>query len=407
MNFFEQQAHAQKQTRRLLWLFGGAVVAVSVLACLALTSLVWIFQHPITSYDRAGLMTPLVTMIATYGGALFHPFRFLHQIADPRLCAWTILATIILVAAGCLYKKQQLAAGGSAVAKLLGGKKIERDTADLDKKKLCDVVEEMAIAAGLPVPEIYLLERERGINTFAAGHTRDDVAIGVTFGAFKLLSRDELQGVIAHEFSHVLNGDTRLNMRLMILAHGLFWPTLLGRVLTYGSPEALESTDSLFDKETKQRILPTVPVGLVFLFIGSISSPFARLIKSMICREREWLADAAAVQFTRNPAGIEGALKKIGGLYRGGQLDSPNAEVASHLYFANSNQDPLFNFLSTHPPTAQRILAIDPAFDGRFAHVDARAVQNAINARDDAFDRQYEESVRREREQMKSGKLFE
>lgn len=407
MDFFEQQTRAQKQTRRLLWLFGLAVVAVSVLACLALTSLVWIFQHPVASDAGLGPMMPVITMVATYGGALFHPFRFLHQIADPQLCGWTILVTITFVTAGCLYKKQQLAAGGGTVAELLGGRKIEKDTTDPDEKKLCDVIEEMAIASGLPVPEIYLLERERGINTFAAGHTRDDVAIGVTFGGIKLLSRDELQGVIAHEFSHVLNGDTRLNMRLMILAHGLFWPTILGRILTYGSPEALESSESLFDKESKKRILPTAPVGLIFLFIGAISSPFVRLIKSTICREREWLADAAAVQFTRNPAGIEGALKKIGGLFKGGRLDSPRAEVASHLYFANSSDDPLFNFLSTHPPTAKRVLAIDPAFDGQFTRVDAQSVQNAINARDDAFDRRYEESVRREREQMKSGKSFE
>ncbi len=407
MNFFEAQAHAQKQTRRLLWLFGLAVVAVSALACLVLTSIVWILQNPIGSYSRFGLMTPVITMVATYGGALFHPFHFLQKIADPQLCAWTILGTIMFAAIGCLYKKQQLADGGAAVARLLGGKKIESDPTDLDEKKLCDVVEEMAIASSLPVPEIYLLERERGINTFAAGHTRDDVAIGVTFGAIKLLSRDELQGVIAHEFSHVLNGDTRLNMRLMILAHGLFWPTILGRVLTYGSPQKLEVGESVFDKEARQKILPTVPIGLIFLIVGFISSPFVRLIKSAICREREWLADAAAVQFTRNPAGIEGALKKIGGLFKAGRLDSPCAEDASHLYFANSSYDPWFNFLSTHPPTGKRILAIDPAFDGQFAHVNAQSVQNAINAKDDAYDRIYEQSVRRERERMKSGESFE
>src|SRR6202012_3268664 len=130
-----------------------------------------------------------------------------------------------------------------------------------------------------------------------------------------------------------------LNMRLMALAHGLFWPTIVGRVLTCGSPEPPEPGESIFDDKAKPTLLPTAPIGALFLAMGSISSPFVRLIKSAICREREWLADAAAVQFTRNPAGIEGALKKIGGLFKAGRLDSPYAEVASHLYFANSSYD--------------------------------------------------------------------
>ena len=140
--------------------------------------------------------------------------------------------------------------GGAAVAELLGGRLIENNPADADEKRLRDVVEEMAIASGLPVPEIYVLDNERGINAFAAGHTRDDVAIGVTFGALKLLDRDELQGIVAHEFSHVLNGDTRLNMRLMALAHGLFWPTIVGRVLVRGTTRAPEIGESIFDEGT-------------------------------------------------------------------------------------------------------------------------------------------------------------
>jgi len=213
----------------------------------------------------------------------------------------------------------------------------------------------------MAVPEIYVLDCERGINSFAAGHTRDDVAVGVTFGCLKMLTRDELQGVIAHEFSHVLNGDTRLNMKLMGLAHGLSWPTIIGRVLLRGSPQPMEIGASIFDADTKPTFLPTAPIGILFLIIGGISAPFVRVLKSLICRERERLADAAAVQFTRNPAGIAGALKKIGGLYRAGRLDTSYAETASHLYFANSAYEPMFSFQSTHPPVAKRILAIDPA----------------------------------------------
>ncbi len=165
---------------------------------------------------------------------MIHPLNLLARLWDPHLFLLITPVTLILIAAGCLYKIRLLAAGGPAVAELLGGRKIKDNPTDPDEKRLRDVVEEMAVASGIPVPEIYVLAGERGINAFAAGHTREDVAIGVTFGAIKLLTRDELQGVIAHEFSHVLNGDTRLNLKLMGLAHGLFWPVIVGRVLLRG-----------------------------------------------------------------------------------------------------------------------------------------------------------------------------
>jgi Zn-dependent protease with chaperone function len=279
---------------------------------------------------------------------------------------------------------------------------LEENPANPDEKRLRDVVEEMALAAGGPVPDIYILDRERGINSFAAGRSRDDVAIGVTFGVLKLLTRDELQGIIAHEFSHVLNGDTRLNMKLMALVHGLFWPTIVGRILVRGSPRAREIGESIFDEGTSPVFLPTAPIGVLFLIVGGISSPSVRLIKSLICREREWLADAAAVQFTRNPAGIAGALKKSGGLYKAGRLDTPYAETASHLYFVNSTYDPWFSLQSTHPPLAKRILAINPAFDGQFPHINSLPRQTDETSQEKQYDRLYEESVRRAREEAKA-----
>ena len=272
----------------------------------------------------------------------------------------------------------------------------------LGRKKLRDVVEEMAVASEMAAPEIYVLDCERGINSFAAGHTREDVAIGVTFGALKLLTRDELQGVIAHEFSHVLNGDTRLNLKLMGLAHGLFWPTIVGRVLLRGSPQPPEIGESIFDADTDPVFLPTAPLGVLFLIVGGVSAPFVRLLKSLICREREWLADAAAVQFTRNPAGIAGALKKIGGLYKQGRLDTPYAETASHLYFVNSSYDSWFSFQSVHPPLAKRILAIDPAFDGQFPHIKALPRPTDVTSREIQYELRYEESVQRAREAAKA-----
>jgi len=369
MDFFDQEDRARKQTRRLIWLFGLAVLMVVTLTNLALAVVIHAFKHPLFSGVWWNPFALLVTLLDLCGEAVVFPLEFLKLIWNPYLFCWVTLISLASVALGSLYKIRLLSAGGSAVAELLGGRCVETNTSDPDEHRLRNVVEEMAIASGMPVPEIYVLDNERGINAFSAGHTRDDVAIGVTRGCLKLLTRDELQGVIAHEFSHILNGDTRLNLRLMGLMHGLFWPTPVGRILVRGSPQARDPDESIFDDVTIPFFLPTAPVGVLFLIVGGISSPFVRLIKSLICCNREWLADAAAVQFTRNPAGIGGALKKIGGLLKQGRLDTPYAETASHLYFVNYSHDSWFSSQSTHPPLAKRMLAIDPAFDGQFPKV--------------------------------------
>ncbi|HXI68977.1 MAG TPA: M48 family metalloprotease [Verrucomicrobiae bacterium] len=368
-DFFDREARAQKQTRRLVWLFSLAVLVVLIANNLLIASVVYVFHNPQANDVWWNLARIIDRFFYLLGEALVFPRHCLKLILHPQVVGWISFGTLLSIAGGCYYKILQLSAGGPAVAKLLGGRRIESGTTDADEQRLRNVIEEMAIASGTPVPEIHVLDNERGINAFAAGHTRDDVAIGVTRGGVKLLTRDELQGVIAHEFSHILNGDTRLNMKLIGLAHGLFWPTILGRVLTYGSTEAPSADDSIFVEDDKVKVLPTAPLGFLFVVLGSISLPFERLVKSAICRQREWLADAAAVQFTRNPAGIEGALKKIGGLFKQGRLDTPHAEVASHLYFANSDYESWFSFLSTHPPLTKRISAIDPAFDGNFPKV--------------------------------------
>lgn len=385
MDFFDRETRARKQTRRLIWLFGLAVLMLLVVNNLLLGMLASAIFHPIFS-DRASF-SPLNmagSLILLGFEAPYHPWHFLKLVVRWPDCFWISLVTLVTVAGGCYYKIRELSAGGSVVAELLGGRRVTPQSDDLDEQRLRNVVAEMAIASGLPVPEIYLLDNERGINAFSAGHTRDDVAIGVTRGCVKLLTRDELQGVIAHEFSHILNGDTRLNMKLMGLAHGLFWPTLLGRVLIYGSPEPPPLDNSFLVESDQKKTLPTAPLGFLFVIMGSVSLPFVRLIKGAICRQREWLADAAAVQFTRSPAGITGALKKVGGLFKQGRLDAPGAEVASHLYFASSAEDPWFYFLATHPPLGKRIGAIDPSFDGNFPHVQMLAPNQY--ERDQAFE---------------------
>ncbi len=380
MDFFDQETHARKETRLLICLFGLMVMGFILLTYLILSVPILVFYKPF-------------------------PFEFSDipgWIWDARLAFWVTLGTLVSISLGCLYKMRLLAGGGRAVAELLGGRTVESNPANTDEKRLRDVVEEMAVASNLPVPAIYVLDNERGINAFAAGRTRDEVAIGVTFGALKLLTRDELQGIVAHEFSHVLNGDTRLNMWLMALAHGFFWPTIVGRVLVRGTTRAPEIGESIFDEGTNPVFLPTAPLGILFLLIGAVSLPFVRLLKSLICREREWLADAAAVQFTRNPAGIAGALKKIGGLFKQGRLDTPCAETASHLCFVNSAYDPWLGFLSTHPPLTKRVLAIEPTFDGHFPHIKSLPQHADETSQDAKYDQMYAETIRRAREEAKA-----
>jgi Zn-dependent protease with chaperone function len=389
MDFFEQQAQARRQTHLLIWLFALAVLAVIVVNYFIFGTLVLAFYKPLPHFR--GTQSFVAKILLLISEILMHPRHYLHWVWDAPLAGWIALGSMISITLGCFQNMRFLASGGPAVAQLLGGRRVVPEAPVFEEQQLRNVVEEMAIASGMPVPETYVLDRERGVNTFAAGHTQEDVAIGVTYGALKLLTRDELQGVIAHEFSHVLNGDTRLNMRLIVLAHGLSWPTIVGRIALRGTNYGPVTGESIFDDKTSPVRAPLVPVAIFFLAVGSISLPLVRLIKSLICREREWLADAAAVQFTRDPAGIVGALKKIGGLLKQGRLDTPWAEMASHLYFVNSAHERWLGFQSTHPSLVKRIRAIDPGFDGKFQRI------WSVPSREAAYDARYEESLRRAR----------
>jgi peptidase M48-like protein len=204
----------------------------------------------------------------------------------------------------------------------------------------------------VPVPQVYVMDGEAGINAFAAGHSASDAAISVTRGCMTMLTRDELQGVVAHEFSHLLNGDMKLNLRIMGLIFGILCLTVIGRVLI----------------RTRGKKNPLPLLGLALIIIGWVGVLFGRLIQAAVSRQREFLADASAVQFTRNPSGLAGALKKIGGIAGGSELQSDRAEEASHFFFANGLKSRLFGF-ATHPPLIERIRALDPGFDGNFPSV--------------------------------------
>jgi Zn-dependent protease with chaperone function len=285
---------------------------------------------------------------------------------NPGLFLMVSVGTLAVIFFGSSYKTMALSAGGSAVAESLGGRPVLSNTIDPDERKLLNVVEEMSIASGVPMPKVYVLPDEDGINAFAAGHTPSDAAVTVTAGCLRRLNRDELQGVIGHEFSHILNGDMRLNIRLIGILFGIFCIATIGRIL-------LQARGSGRDRNA----LPLV--GLLLLAVGAVGVFFGRLIQAAVSRQREFLADASSVQFTRNPGGLSGALQKIGGF--GSVMESPHAADASHLFFASGFSSAFFEPMATHPPLPDRIRAIDPAWDGKFRRVEEEEVEGEVTLR--------------------------
>ncbi len=328
MDFFERQDQARRHTKVLAVYFMLAVAGI--IASVYLVCLV----------------------IFTAGEAKYHHYGEPQALSlwNPTLFLYVATGTLAVIICGSLYKTSALAEGGSAVAEAVGGRLVNPNTNDPAERRLRNVVEEMSIASGVPVPKIYVLDEEGGINAFAAGHTPSDAAIAVTRGTLKLLSRDELQGVIGHEFSHLLNGDMRLNIRLIGIIFGILCLATIGRIL--------------LRTRGRKNALPVL--GLALILIGSIGVFFGRLIQAAVSRQREFLADASSVQFTRNPGGLSGALQKIGSYSLGSQLESEHAPDMCHMFFGNGVREPLFSPLATHPPLEDRIRAIDPTWDGKF-----------------------------------------
>jgi Zn-dependent protease with chaperone function len=289
----------------------------------------------------------------------------------PGTVVLTTASVLAVIGLASLYKTTVLSSGGAVVARALGGVRIAADTTDPAQRRLLNVVEEMAIASGVPMPEVYLLEQEIGINAFAAGHNPANAAIGVTRGTLTTLNRTELQGVIAHEFSHILNGDMRLNVRLMGLLFGLLAIGTIGRtVLRFGRHAG-------GSRKNSGAILIILVVALAVFVIGYIGLFFGRLIQAAVSRRREELADASAVQFTRDPSGLRGALVKIGATSYGSRLASAGAEEVAHMLFAPG----MSRLFATHPPLLTRLKAIDPRFDpGEIAAVRAQLVAAASEA---------------------------
>lgn len=323
MNFFEHQAAARRDSARLI------VLLVLAVACIvgAVDAVMWAVTH------------------------------------SWRMLAFTSGVTVITIVFGSLYRIASLSGGGEAVAQQMGGSVVPPDTTDPALRRLRNVVEEISIASGVPVPKLYVLENEAAINAFAAGFTPSDAVVAVTRGTLDRLNRDELQGVIAHEFSHILNGDMRLNIRLIGVLFGILMVGLIGRkILEYGR----------FGSGRSRNAGGLLIAALIALIIGYVGLFFGRMIKAGISRTRERLADASAVQFTRQTAGLAGALKKIAGLEDGSRLqDRGNTEEVSHMLFGDGIG--FSGLFATHPPLMERIRALEPSFvDARLAQLQAQ-----------------------------------
>jgi Zn-dependent protease with chaperone function len=323
MDFFESQARAHRKTKWLIVYFvmavAGIIATIHVAASLA-------FGESLTNWGNLGMVAAGVIAVVTLGA---------------------------------IYRIAELSQGGGVVAQMMGGRQLPPHTTDVREMQLRNVVEEMALASGVPVPDIYVLDNEPAINAFAAGNTPGDAVVAVTRGTLDNLTRDELQGVIAHEFSHILNGDMKLNLRLMGVLNGILLLAILGQIAfrlgAYGGG-SVRSSDS-----KNNTAIPLFAIGAALWLIGSIGVLFAKLIKAAVSRQREFLADASAVQFTRNPDGIAGALYKIGHLTA--RLQTPRAEEASHMFFGNGLGDSFTSMFATHPPIDERIKAVSPSFD--------------------------------------------
>lgn len=339
MDFFEHQQRARRQTTLLVFLYLCAVV---VLVGLVSGTTAFIFA------------ARSATDVPSHGG-LSHSYASTRQSADLLVpMVWAALATIAIILTGTVFKLIQMSRGGAFVAQSVGGRPVTSGGSELEEQRLVNIVEEMALAAGIPAPPVFVLDNEQGINAFAAGLGTNDAVVAVTRGTLQELSRDELQGVIGHEFSHILNGDMRLNLRLIGVLNGILMIALLGRVIL----QATTNRSSRSYRDDRRGAMGIAALGVALFALGYAGVFFARIIKAAISRQREFLADASAVQFTRNPAGIADALRKIGTRERSILQDS-RAEELSHLFFSEGCNYTLAFLFATHPPLTERIRRIE------------------------------------------------
>ncbi len=317
--FFERQEVQRSQTR---WLVMGFIAAIlAVVAIINLIVVLGLGQSPARIWDR-----------------------------EPMVFVWVSAIVIVVILGACWHKSSQLRAGGAVVARSLGGVQVNNKDNDLARQRLVNIVEEMAIAARVKKPQVFVLPEEQGINAFAAGHSPDEAAVAVTQGALEKLDREQLQAVIGHEFSHILNGDMKINMRLTAWIFGLFVITdLASRVMNSrrGGKEA-----------ARLKV-----IALAIFIAGSIGMIAGRLLQAAVSRRREHLADASAVQFTRNPQALQSAFIVMAAHAEGTRLHHEASADVAHMFFAGSAPSWANKvggkWFATHPPIEERVHAID------------------------------------------------
>jgi len=335
--FFEYQNQARKNTRILVLLYALAVVAVIIAVDLVLAAayLYGFGDHLLPRGVAVGITSAL-------------------RAVPTSVYVWGAICTGALIFGVSMYNVFKLGGGGRTVAEMVGARRVSSDTRDPLERRLLNVVEEMAIASGVRVPAVYVMDEERGINAFAAGYDISSSVVAVTRGTLESLNRDELQGVIGHEFSHILNGDMRLNIRMLGVLAGIVFIGSVGEFLMRSVRSSRSSRSSgsggIF------------AIGLALFVIGMVGLFFARVIKAAVARQREFLADASSVQFTRNPDGIAGALDQISAASQGALIGSRYAEELSHMFFGQSVKLWFGGLLDTHPPIDERIKRVRPGF---------------------------------------------
>jgi len=331
MDFFEHQDRAKACSRKFVLLYATAVILICIILAIIAALVVYF------TTNKPNANPAPVAMAAAFA---------------------TAAITALLILAGSAHRIAQLRGGGSSVARSLGGIRIDPSSRDPQQRQLLNIVEEMSIASGVPVPPVYLMPGEKNINAFAAGYTPGDAVIGVTQGCIDGLKRDELQGVIAHEFSHILNGDMKLNIRMIGFLNGILLLTIIGHILLRYAPHTAR------DKNGVPILLVMLVVAISMLILGALGALAAKIIQASVSRQREFLADASAVQFTRNPEGIANALRRLGSRSRSTRIKHPRAEESAHMFFGQALK--LGSSLATHPPLPDRIKRINPQWDGTF-----------------------------------------
>ncbi|AZS50323.1 hypothetical protein DM558_05840 [Entomomonas moraniae] len=359
MNFFKYQDQAKNQTFWLVVLFFAGLVIIPFIG--------------------AKIITFALNLMIS------------EKTRPNNLFAIILTSLILITLLVSLYKYISLRQGGRVVAISLGGRLIDKKAATLKERQLLNVVEEMAIASSLPVPHVYILDDEPNINAFAAGYTINDAVIGVTYGCVELLTRDELQAVIAHEFSHILNGDMRLNLRFTSLLFGFIFVTQAGYTLLdlatgFNEGDTDKSVSYIVANQgTRYGLsgdkkkgggfsIQLLVIAVALLLAGFIGQVWARIMQAAVNRQREYLADASSVQFTRHAKALASALKKIGGSETGTTLYAATAATYNHFFFSQVDE----KLLATHPPLKKRILRIEPWWRGEFIKPNIERLEQEI-----------------------------